>query len=314
MYWLPYAGSGSATLNLTLANGTTTGAKNCYYSGANRLTTHYAAGNAIHLTYRINANVNGTNYTGWWADANYDSNTYDRIRFNNSVTAKSAITSGRLIAGDDSGFYHLKAGVAFDVNKPILYAVSAITAAATGTNNYLSYPSINLRTTIGNTSWTATRGKTVYLAGVLEGTSFTPIAANWITTDPEDSLTVTYIALGYMYSAYQIYLYPEHPMYRMLNSALTAVSQLAYEAQATASSAQAAATAVDTNFKRVVRIDDDGLHIGDNLSNGEVLVDSESVNVVLGGKKYSKFAGSYVQFGNYQLRRSSDGGLVFKLA
>jgi len=45
-----------------------------------------------------------------------------------------------------------------------------------------------------------------------------------------------------------------------------------------------------------------------------VLIDSESVNVVLGGKKYSKFAGSYVQFGNYQLRRSSDGGLVFKLA
>ena len=74
VYWLPYAGSGNATLNLTLANGTTTGAKNCYYSGATRLTTHYAAGNAIHLTYRVNANVNGTNYTGWWADANYDSN------------------------------------------------------------------------------------------------------------------------------------------------------------------------------------------------------------------------------------------------
>ena len=82
VYWLPYAGRGRASLNLTLADGSTTGAKPCYYSGASRITTHYAAGNAIHLTYRVNANVNGTNYTGWWADANYNSNTYDRIVLN----------------------------------------------------------------------------------------------------------------------------------------------------------------------------------------------------------------------------------------
>ena len=35
---------------------------------------------------------------------------------------------------------------------------------------------------------------------------------------------------------------------------------------------------------------------------------------VYGTDQYSKFSGNYVQFGNYQLRRSSDGGLVFKLA
>lgn len=67
-------------------------------------------------------------------------------------------------------------------------------------------------------------------------------------------------------------------------------------------------------FQRVVRIDNEGLHVGDNRSNGEVLVDSNSVNVVFNGQKYSKFSSNYVQFGNYQLRRSSDGGLVFKLA
>ena len=49
-YWLPYAGSGNATLNLTLKGGGTTGAINCYYSGASRLTTHYGAGNIIKLT------------------------------------------------------------------------------------------------------------------------------------------------------------------------------------------------------------------------------------------------------------------------
>ena len=145
VYWLPYAGSGSATLNLTLANGTTTGAKNCYYSGATRLSTHYAAGNAIHLTYRVNANVNGTSYTGWWADANYDSNYYDRIRFNNVIKAKVAISASRLIVGDSGGYFHLAAGSVFDVDKPILWAASAISAGATATTNYLSYPSCTLR-------------------------------------------------------------------------------------------------------------------------------------------------------------------------
>ena len=52
-YYLPYAGvSGtSVTLNLTLSNGTTTGAINCYFNNTTRLTTHYGAGSTILLTY-----------------------------------------------------------------------------------------------------------------------------------------------------------------------------------------------------------------------------------------------------------------------
>ena len=71
-YWLPYNGSGNATLNLTLSTGSTTGAKNCYYSGTSRITTQYPAGNVIHLTYRESVSIAGssTKYTGWWADAN----------------------------------------------------------------------------------------------------------------------------------------------------------------------------------------------------------------------------------------------------
>ena len=313
VYWLPYAGSGNATLNLTLSGGGTTGAKNVYYSGTTRVTTHYAAGNVIHLTYRVNANVNGTNYTGWWADANYDSNTYDRIRLNNSITAKSAVTAAHLIVGDGSGYYHLGASTVFDVNKPILYAASAIAAAATATTNYLSYPSISLRTTIGNSSWTATAKQTVYLAGTLSGTTFTTLAADYITTNATAS-DVVYISLGYMVNTYQMYLYPEHPMYMYINGTLRSLSFVAYEAQLSADNAQSTADAAREDFRRVVRIDDDGLHVGDNQSNGEVLIDSGSVNVVFNGLRYSKFAASYVQFGNYQLRRSSDGGLVFKLA
>lgn len=77
-YWLPYNGSGNATLNLTLAGGSTTGAVNCYYGGTSRLTTHYSAGNIIRLVYRENVTIGSTTIEkGWWADANYvDGNTY----------------------------------------------------------------------------------------------------------------------------------------------------------------------------------------------------------------------------------------------
>ena len=313
MYWLPYAGtSTAATLNLTLSGGGTTGAKEVYINATTRCTTHIAAGNMVQMVYRVGVTIGTGTYTGWWISRALNDNTYDRIRFNNAIKAKTAITASRLIVSDSGGYYHLGAGMGSHVDKPILWAGSAISAAATGTNNFLSFPSCTLRNNAGS-SWTATQYATLYLAGTLAGNVFTVASENWLTTAPANE-SLTYISLGYMYSTYQMYFYPEHPMYRLVNGILTATSQIAYEAQVAADSAQATAEAVQTDFKRVVRIDDDGLHVGDNLSNGEVLIDSESVNVVLGGKKYSKFAGSYVQFGNYQLRRSSDGGLVFKLA
>jgi len=66
-------------------------------------------------------------------------------------------------------------------------------------------------------------------------------------------------------------------------------------------------------FQRVLRVDDRGLHVGDNQKSGEVRIDSGSVNVELNGRQYSSFAANYVQFGNYQLRKTADGGLAFKL-
>ena len=86
------------------------------------------------------------------------------------------------------------------------------------------------------------------------------------------------------------------------------------QARGVADSAKSTAESTQVAFRRLINLEEDGLHIGDTQSNSEVVIDSESLNVVLGGLRYSKFAANYVQFGNYQLRRSSDGGLVFKLA
>ena len=313
MYWLPYAGtSTAATLNLTLSGGGTTGAKEVYINATTRCTTHIAAGNMVQMVYRVGVTIGTGTYTGWWISRALNDNTYDRIRFNNAIKAKTAISASRLIVADSGGYYHLGAGLGFHVDKPILWAGSAISAAATGTNNFLSFPSCTLRNNAGS-SWTATQYATLYLAGTLAGNVFTVASENWLTTAPANE-SLTYISLGYMYSTYQMYFYPEHPMYRLVNGVLTAIGQIAYEAKVAADSAQATADAARADFQRVVRIDSEGLHVGDNQTSNEVLIDSGSVNVVLGGRKYSKFAGDYVQFGDYQLRRSVDGGLVFKKA
>ena len=313
LYWLPYAGtSTAATLNLTLSGGGTTGAKNVYISSTTRCTTHIAAGNMVQMVYRAGVSIGGTAYTGWWISRALNDNTYDRIRFNNAIKAKTAISASRLIVSDSGGYYHLGAGLGLHVDKPILWAVSAISAAATGTNNYLSYPSCTLRNNAGS-SWTATQYATLYLAGTLAGNVFTVASENWLTTTPADE-SLTYISLGYMYSTYQMYFYPEHPMYHIVGGVLKAVSQIAYEATVKAEDARTEADETKQTLLRVVRIDSDGLHVGDNQNtNNEVLIDSEAVNVVTGGVMESKFTGSYIQFGNYQLRRTADNGLAFKV-
>ena len=78
-YYLPFAGSGSATLNLTLSGGGTTGAINCYYQGNTRLTTHFGAGSTILLTYwsagAIKVGATATTDNRWTADTSYNTNT-----------------------------------------------------------------------------------------------------------------------------------------------------------------------------------------------------------------------------------------------
>ena len=66
-------------------------------------------------------------------------------------------------------------------------------------------------------------------------------------------------------------------------------------------------------FQHYVRIRPDGLHVGAEETTGEVRIDHDSVDVLLGGRVFSSFGQNYVEFGNYQLRRTADGGLAFKM-
>ena len=114
-FWLPQSSGANVTLNLTLADGSTTGAIPCYFSAGTRLGTQYSAGNVIRLTYRENAKYySSTIAKGWWADANYNTDTYDRIR-HGTVKAKETCAYFRLIVSDSEGYYQLAAGKAFDI-------------------------------------------------------------------------------------------------------------------------------------------------------------------------------------------------------
>ena len=76
-------------------------------------------------------------------------------------------------------------------------------------------------------------------------------------------------------------------------------------------SANRSITLMAGQMDRMLRLDGEGLHVGDSQARAEVLIDSDSVNVRLKGENYSRFGSNYVQFGDYRLRRSVDGGLVF---
>ena len=70
---------------------------------------------------------------------------------------------------------------------------------------------------------------------------------------------------------------------------------------------------LDSDFRRVVRVDPEGLHVGDNQTRNEVLIDSDSVNVRVGGVTGGRFAANFVQLGNYRMYISNDGGMAFKV-
>ena len=78
-YYLPYNGSGNATLNLTLSGGGKTGAKVICWTGTSQLTTHYGAGSVMTLTYVASDDK--------WHGADYNTNTTNSAGAGNS-TAK----------------------------------------------------------------------------------------------------------------------------------------------------------------------------------------------------------------------------------
>ena len=228
-YWLPAASGSNVTLALTLADGSTTEAIPCYYGGSVRLGTQYGAGNIVRLTYRENVTIYSTTIAkGWWADANYNTDTYDRIRVGTTLKAKTAIAAGRLAVTDADGCFPLAAGVPFDVTRPVLYCATAVSAGMYSANFYLTYPFCTLRSI--DPDFAGTIGTTCYVVGTLAGTVFTPAETCITATVPTKDDGMTYMALGTLTGTYQTCVFPEHPLYRFVDGAFKPLSQVGYDA------------------------------------------------------------------------------------
>ena len=84
----------------------------------------------------------------------------------------------------------------------------------------------------------------------------------------------------------------------------------------TADEAHALALSANTGilrFGEYMDIRGDGTHMRAMNTDNEMVLSSQGVEINVGGRNYSQFGAMYVQFGNYQLRRTNDGGLAFKL-
>lgn len=233
-YYLPWAGNGNATLNLTLKNGTT-GAINCYYNNTTRLTTHYAKGSVILLTYfsagSISIDGTATTDNRWIAGQNYDSNSnnYDRILHNDNILAATAITAGYLICGTSAGYKNIGAGVAFDITYPILYASKAISANASAKTAYEAMPGINFSTSGTITSGAA--NKMLYLVGTLSGTTFTIASSGFLTTvAPTSANGKAYIPLGIMTATTTGFFASSKDIYMYLNGSFRAIGDASKDA------------------------------------------------------------------------------------
>ena len=235
-YKLPYAGNSSAaSLNLTLPDGTKTGAKELRRISST-VTTNYAAGTVINMTY------DGT----YWRIADYDSNTYDRIRYSQAIKCgTTAIVAANIIVGANGVYKHLKAGTAFDITYPILYASGAIAANATGTNNYVSMP-FAVKTT---QNLTLTAYKPVYIKGTLSGKMFTPVSTAPLTqTEPTSVDGYFYILLGTAYSTTNMYLLPEHPLFKYDNGDFKAIEQIVIENQSRITQTENSISSIVENY------------------------------------------------------------------
>lgn len=270
-YWLPYTSGGSsvsapyikisdgtsvntsgAALALTLKDGTVTNNIPVWYgSGVSRITTHYAGGTVLHLTYRENAVVSNGAYRiaeGWFQDANYDTNT-PYTRYSDTVVAgKNGLKRYSLCMKDDAGNWTSVVNEANNTGVSgktcyagglqlgnILYHYTSSDIAAGGNSGALweTYGGIDFRYSVnGITTGTTTHlqmRKPVYFVGTIGNDGlFYLDSSKWWTQTPNETGKV-YSLIGTAYSSYYaIYLAADNPTYIYEDGELIELQQSRY--------------------------------------------------------------------------------------
>lgn len=241
-YHLPYSGSGNASLQLTLSDGTTSANLPVYYTGTTRCTTHYTAGSTIILTY-VSAESSPAFTTDRWTSADYNANDpqYRNSLYYNKATVATAcgrymlllsISSEELLpmnaVDNNTTTTKTLTTESFNPYLPIYYYYSTTVLAANGVpgNNTIfdEYEAISLKyaTNVGET---LTANKPVYLVVVPQSDGMVKLASDPIAQVlPSSEDGKYYIFLGYSYSTYQMNLFPEHPIYQYKGGSIKLVN------------------------------------------------------------------------------------------
>lgn len=251
-YFLPYTGSGNATLNLTLKDGTKTGAINCYYNSG-RLTTHYDKGSNIIMTYwsagSVKINGAATTDNRWVAQADYNSDgtgyyvrriypnlkagtnkifPYTMIMQNADGRWESLVTSSTINSTKTRNTHGFRLGQVL-----LMYGNATYNAdVAVGAYNIWSMHSglIDHRYSF-NTENNVTKGTTgykpIYLVGTINSTDglFYLDETWWTQTLPSTDNGKVYIYIGDAYDYYRMTFVDTQKFYKYTNGALREISQ-----------------------------------------------------------------------------------------
>lgn len=224
--YMPFAGSGNATLNLTLAGGGTTGAKDVYFENTTRFTTHKGQNSHLHLIYHKAMTLsNGNTYEGWWYMMNRDINDYYGVyNINGTYKTKTALYRYQvLLTIDEEYLLPINAvnnstatnktltteafdpfGQIFYYNSTSTYSAGAKLANWNSMWLFSGNSLVDLRYSF-NTGNTLTANKAVYLVCAPQSNGLAKLHSAPIAQDlPTSDNGLIYIYLGHAYDNYRI--------------------------------------------------------------------------------------------------------------
>lgn len=218
-YKLPFASTSTAvTLDLTLADGTTTGTKNVFFWNGQRVTTHYGINSVVGLVY---------NGSEWWVINPSSNNTYDYLRVATRIVSgeSSQIPANRIIAGSsDSKYYIIKSGLVLDIRYPILFNASAINSNSYTDNTYISHAGVDLRNNVSGKA--VTSQKQVFIEGSTYSKGKFTVSSNVFVSDDNLTNNNYYIYIGASYSTTNIRFNSFHQtVYKKTSDGLIPVGQ-----------------------------------------------------------------------------------------
>lgn len=215
-YKLSSAGASNVTLNLTLKNGTTTGAKKVYFLNTTRLGTQYGVNAVVDLVYdgsawRVlnpytNSDTVGAYAGAVKAGANgvYNYSLVMRDTADTWVSLTTSAGTGTSKARYTGGLYPDK----------VLY-MGSNAAYAEGATTGTCYDALALNLNYSTNSGSSlTVGKAVYLVGEIHSDGLFYLDSTWWTqTVPTTENGKTYIYLGLAYNTSSIYLASENTLF-----------------------------------------------------------------------------------------------------